>query len=237
MGPRFGQVIHIERGPLLNFWGAEIEMPHPHADGETLIYPTNEHRFQACKTLAIKDPSAVDSRRVHEAIAALASPRAAKAASRRLPISIARWNEMSFNIMLETNIAKFTQHEGLLGELLATGMAILVEHRPDPVWGDAMDGSGRNLQGVVLMYVRSQLREVDVTSVELDLVREAKRIGIDLETRSLHELVGQAEIAALLFQSESDFDRRVRASALRILNIAGIVDDDELATATKGADT
>ena len=60
--------------------------------------------------------------------------------------------------MYEAIKAKFTQHQELCDLLLATEDAILVEHTEnDAYWGDAGDGSGKNMMGKLLMKLRSEL--------------------------------------------------------------------------------
>lgn len=55
--------------------------------------------------------------------------------------------------------AKFEQHASLRNELLATADATIVEHTTnDAYWGDAGDGSGRNMLGIILMEIREEIR-------------------------------------------------------------------------------
>lgn len=153
---RLGETILIERGELLNFWRARFELAHPHT-GELVVYPGAEWRFQAMKSTCYtgQDDPAV----VHDEIRRAADAQLVKGAGRLLVIDLGRWRLRSYGDMLEANRAKFQQNEHLREALLRTGFATLVEHRPDPIWGDAMDGSGKNLQGKVLMQVRAELRE------------------------------------------------------------------------------
>ncbi len=59
-------------------------------------------------------------------------------------------------------LAKFSQHDDLRAQLLATGDAQLVEHTErDAFWGDGGDGSGANMLGRILMDVREQLAAQD----------------------------------------------------------------------------
>lgn len=55
---------------------------------------------------------------------------------------------------------KFTQHEDLKEELLATGDAELVEDSDkDAFWGVGADGKGRNELGKALERLRTKLRQ------------------------------------------------------------------------------
>ncbi|KAH7104272.1 DUF1768-domain-containing protein, partial [Auriculariales sp. MPI-PUGE-AT-0066] len=83
----------------------------------------------------------------------------------------ATWNANRLRIVEEGNMLKFTQHEELRKQLLATGERQLVEASPmDRIWGvgfgerNAPYNKGRwglNLLGIALMNVRKRLREQD----------------------------------------------------------------------------
>ena len=66
--------------------------------------------------------------------------------------------------MYKVLIAKFTQHEDLKEQLIATGNSFLVEHtKRDKYWGDGGDGGndtkGRNMLGKLLVRVRNELKK------------------------------------------------------------------------------
>ena len=66
--------------------------------------------------------------------------------------------------MYKALIAKFTQHEDLKEQLIATGNSFLVEHtKRDKYWGDGGDGGndtkGRNMLGKLLVQVRNELKK------------------------------------------------------------------------------
>ena len=79
------------------------------------------------------------------------------------------WQEKRFEIVVQANLAKFSQHPELSAVLLATHDRILVEASPvDRVWGigmaqdhehiqDPAQWNGLNLLGFALMQVRAQL--------------------------------------------------------------------------------
>ena len=79
------------------------------------------------------------------------------------------WNENKFNIVVQGNVAKFSQNPELLDFILSTGNKILVEASPyDNIWGiglkdtspDVLDPrkwKGQNLLGFALMKVREIL--------------------------------------------------------------------------------
>lgn len=68
---------------------------------------------------------------------------------------------------------KFTQHNQLKQNLLATGNAKLVEHTwNDSYWGDGGDGFGKNMLGKTLMQVREKLRH------HADLIQQSAQSAI-----------------------------------------------------------
>ena len=125
--------------------------PHPiKMNGKQ--WPTVEHYFQAQKFAGTEH---------EQEIRKLASPMnaARMGRSRKLPLR-RDWESVKNSIMREALIGKFTQHPDLRTLLLETGDAILVEHTTnDSYWGDGGDGSGKNRLGLLLMEVRTQLRD------------------------------------------------------------------------------
>jgi ribA/ribD-fused uncharacterized protein len=70
----------------------------------------------------------------------------------------ADWESVKDDIMREAVRAKFEQHPKLLGLLLSTGDAEIIEHtKNDAYWGDGGDGSGKNMLGRILVEVRQRL--------------------------------------------------------------------------------
>ena len=80
------------------------------------------------------------------------------------------WNEKKFEIVVQGNLAKFSQNPELRNFILSTGNKILVEASPyDKIWGIGMNESspdvifpekwkGQNLLGFALMKVRSIIK-------------------------------------------------------------------------------
>jgi hypothetical protein len=63
------------------------------------------------------------------------------------------------DVMREALRAKFAQYPALRELLLTTGDAELIESTAnDRYWGDGGDGTGRNRLGVLLMELRTELR-------------------------------------------------------------------------------
>lgn len=135
-----------DHGWLSNFASSPIFL-----DGK--LWPTTEHFYQAMK---------YDGTGYAEVVRCAHSPMVSKMLTRdpQHPPR-ADWEAVKDQAMLAALRAKFTQHSHLRVLLLATGDADLVEHTAnDAYWGDAGDGSGKNMLGRMLMRVRQELREM-----------------------------------------------------------------------------
>ena len=132
---------------LSNFYPSTI-----YHDGIT--YPTNEHFFQAMKTLDISE---------RKAIAAAETPGLAKRMGRNVKLR-PDWEKIKVDVMRLGLILKFTDAE-LAEKLVATGDEELVEGNwwHDNTWGNChctacSRKGGRNLLGMLLMEVRKELQ-------------------------------------------------------------------------------
>ena len=127
---------------LSNFYWNEIEF-------EGITNPTNEHLFQAMKTLDI------DERR---AIANCLTPGRAKRMGRRVALR-PDWENVKEDVMFEGLCLKFAD-EQLADWLLETGDEELVEGNfwKDTFWG-VCNGVGENKLGKLLMKVRDMIKE------------------------------------------------------------------------------
>ena len=162
---------------FLPFWGHQ-----PAADGaigksclsqwfeagfdiEGQHYPTAEHCMMAGKARLFGDEAA------HAAIVRCRTPGEAKKLGRGIQgFDEARWEQARFGIVVQANLAKFSQNPALAHYLLASGERVLVEASPvDRLWGiglaaddaraaDPAQWCGLNLLGFALMQVRAQLR-------------------------------------------------------------------------------
>ena len=120
------------------------------------VVPSNEHGFQLIKDLVA---GGYNSREIIEAATAAEAKRIGRQVVSLHGERKKYWDEqMAWTAMFQVNTAKYAQHEYCREWLLGTGDALLVEHRPDPIWGDNMDGTGRNQLGKILMIVREMLR-------------------------------------------------------------------------------
>ncbi|MBC6699985.1 NADAR family protein [Hymenobacter puniceus] len=127
-------------------------------------YATAEHYMMAEKARLFQDEA------IRQAILAVSHPDQAKRLGRTIQdFDEARWNAARFSIVVEGNVAKFSQHSALRAFLLGTGARVLVEASPvDPVWGIGLaqdhpqaanpaEWRGLNLLGFALMEVRARL--------------------------------------------------------------------------------
>ncbi|MEO0615547.1 MAG: NADAR family protein [Pseudomonadota bacterium] len=100
------------------------------------------------------------------------SPGEAKALGRQVQgFDVPTWLEFRWDIVVEANVAKFSQNAALQQYLLGTGERVLVEASPvDAIWGIGMDKAaamhvhpkdwqGENLLGFALMEARERVRQ------------------------------------------------------------------------------
>ena len=151
----------VGKGCLSQWWPVDFAV-----DGMT--YPSAEHFMMAAKALLFGDTETAD--RIRQA----PHPGAAKALGREVRgFDEQRWAQRRFDLVVAGNLAKFSQHQDLLGFLVGTGSLVLVEASPqDAVWGIGLAADddraaspenwpGLNLLGFALMEVRHQLRSRD----------------------------------------------------------------------------
>lgn len=128
-------------------------------------YPSAEHFMMAGKALLFGDQE------THERILKAVTPADVKQLGREVRgFDDARWTEARLDIVVQGNLAKFSQHPALGEYLLSTGDQVLVEASPvDRIWGIGLAADdarasrpeqwrGLNLLGYALMEVRERLR-------------------------------------------------------------------------------
>lgn len=123
-----------------------------------VFWPTVEHAFQATK---VKDLS------MDEYIRNLNHPGQAKKVGRRVEIR-KDWESIKVDVMTDLVLLKFTQNKDLKKKLTETNNVHLVEgnYWHDNFWGDCYcikckRVPGKNILGIILMEVRSFLREIN----------------------------------------------------------------------------
>jgi ribA/ribD-fused uncharacterized protein len=127
----------------------------------TISYPTAEHWMMAEKARLFKDDVQLAN------ILATEKPAAAKAFGRKVEnFDASVWEQKKGGIVINGNVAKFSQNPDLQAFLLATSNKIIVEASPlDQIWGIGLDPDnplatqpekwrGQNLLGFALMEVR-----------------------------------------------------------------------------------
>lgn len=128
---------------LSNFFPAQITY-------EGFSCPTTEHAFQLAKS---------SNWHGKDKVAAAATPQEAKQLGRGVLLR-RDWEEVKLHVMWEVTLLKYTSHPALLGMLLDTGDAKLVEGNRwgDTFWGvSVFNGKGENHLGRILMAVREHL--------------------------------------------------------------------------------
>lgn len=152
----------FSKGPFSNFYSAPIVLTVPGTKQTEYRFPDNETYFQCYKVWVVT--SLVDGNfdgELFRAVLKAGTPMQAKrmAGWQNLVMRGGAkhlWNNYYAPVaMLQCNLAKYHQHSNLRDRLARTGTRPLVEHRPDPIWGDNMDGTGKNLLGKTLEIVRA----------------------------------------------------------------------------------
>ena len=131
-----------------------------------VVYQTAEHYMMVEKARLFGDPE------IENEILSSTNPGDAKKLGRMIQnFNELLWNQNRFQIVVQANLAKFSQNQALKEFLLATDSRVLVEASPvDRVWGIglAVDSPhvenpfkwrGDNLLGYALMEVRNILSE------------------------------------------------------------------------------
>lgn len=131
---------------------------------EGTLYHTAEHWMMAEKARLFNDPEMLQQ------IIKTTKPGTAKSLGRKVKnFEVPVWKAKAFDIVVEGNVHKFSQHEPLKDFLLTTGNQVIVEASPrDFIWGIGLGQDraeaqhpntwrGTNLLGFALMEVRDKL--------------------------------------------------------------------------------
>ena len=122
---------------------------------EGKVYKTSEHWYQAQK-FASTDPEYANK------IRSASSPKEAAQLGRekRKPGMRKDWDKVKDDIMRKVVFKKFDTHPSARKVLLDTGDEELIEDSPsDMYWGCGASGDGKNMLGIILQEVRTQLRK------------------------------------------------------------------------------
>lgn len=144
---------------LSNFFVAPFEVAVMTSPTETtkMTFPSVEHAYQAMKIAP--GPGRIEQMRVFTDPGMSAGD--AKRRGRALQLR-SDWEDIKLRVMEWLLVDKFTQHQHLRDQLVATGSAELVEGNNwgDTFWGrDDRSGLGANHLGYALMRVRDRVRD------------------------------------------------------------------------------
>ncbi len=137
-----------EHGYLSNLFKCNVT-----TDGRT--FPSSEHAYQFAK-FADKDARdwAMDAPKVHLVCVV---------AQNLYPWDVVKgWSTKKIDRMRVVLKAKFQQNQELKEKLLATGDATLIENsKTDSYWGIGKSKKGKNMLGILLMELRTELKEIE----------------------------------------------------------------------------
>ncbi len=136
--------INDEYGCFSNFAHYGFEL-----DGKWWM--TSEHYFQAQKFCGTE---------YEEIIRLLDSPMKAAEMGRNRELPLRKdWEQVKDDIMRKAVYAKFLQNSDIKNILLETGSEYIVEKTSnDYYWGCGVNGTGKNMLGIILMEIRDKLK-------------------------------------------------------------------------------
>ena len=145
------EIIEVFRGRyrfLSNFYPSVIKY-------NDLLYPTVEHAYQSQKVI---------ENSIKEEIRKAKTPKEAKQLKKK-GTKIKGWDKIKYDLMKELVMIKFSTHNDLKAELIATSNKKLIEGNiwHDNTWGNCLcnrckDIEGKNMLGQILMDVREKLK-------------------------------------------------------------------------------
>jgi ribA/ribD-fused uncharacterized protein len=150
---------------------------------EDRVFPTAEHAYQAGKAR---------KKEVKEWILSAPTPALVAMAGHGLYTwdIVPAWSRIKFDRMRKVLRAKFTQHDDLRALLLSTREARIVEvgrvnNAINRTWGE-INGKGRNMLGILLMELRTELRKNESSKNEKrqQALAESSRQTKELNRRS-----------------------------------------------------
>ena len=159
---------------LSNFYMSPIEY-------EGIVYPSNEHAFQAAKTTSI------DLRKM---IAKLPTPGQSKRAGRGLVLR-ANWESIKISVMRQLIQTKFAKNTQLAKKLLETGDAELIEGNSwnDFTWGCVKQNGkwvGQNHLGKLLMEQRENLKMYNPVDIGVLVGKKITQINDGSDSYTFH---------------------------------------------------
>jgi len=151
------------------FWGSEFsnwfDCTYKNIKYKSITFFNSEQAFMWEKAIFFGDME------MAKKIIETPSPKEAKMLGRKIKgFDAEKWAEVSYQIMVDVNYAKYSQNPRLKKTLLSTDNKIIVEASPyDQIWGiglshdddrvlDESQWRGKNLLGKALMEVRERLK-------------------------------------------------------------------------------
>lgn len=129
-----------------------FEMQEPVILIDGIKYPSVEAYFQSEKFVGL--PHYLEALQKLQ----FSNPHEAFAVGRSYPLR-PDWEHVKVEVMRKGVRAKFTQHLELKNILLSTGNHPLVQLKPsDDFWGTGKRGDGKNMLGVLLQQLRTEIR-------------------------------------------------------------------------------
>jgi N-glycosidase YbiA len=193
---------------------------HPVTAGGS-FYPTSEHFFQSCKYYDKDEDYAEVIRK-----APSASEAARLGRDKSHPIR-EDWDKIRDDVMSGVLWVKAWQNPEVRQALVKSGNRHIVEHTAkDGYWGDAGDGSGKNMLGKLWMEVR------DVCSINpygIDLSRAVCDLCFFTNMLKSHRMTFEQYREIEIIADE--FDKTVIGSELSLLKLAQVLGVDEAAKA------
>jgi len=120
----------------------------PFMDSSGVLWQTNEHYYQAMKTVDLLERALVWAAKTPKD-------------SKRLGRQVAKredWENIKEDVMMNGLRMKFTLGSKMAQYLIATSDNEIIEHAPwDNYWGSGKDGKGENRLGALLMEHRANL--------------------------------------------------------------------------------
>ena len=223
-------------GYLSNFFYSPFTMTT--ADGLAITYQTAEQAIMAHKAELMGDCESLQ-----KILAAGFSPALCKSLGRNVsPWNQPKWDSHVSTLAYNILYAKFKQHKSLYRKLDQTGHKVLVEAAPfDQIWGiglsvkEAKAGRpwrGKNLLGITLMRVRSELRFEKKQQRDIfdACLQELRRI-LDYQTyqSTIKSLEDSSDVSAILeMLSGQDISPEVLCLCQAFLNARTVKDAQKM---------
>lgn len=138
--------INFYEGPyylLSNFSAHQVVF-----EGETWM--TSEHAYQASK---------YQNKEMREKVKNAPSAYLSREYGQAKEGKIENWDEMKVEVMKNIMREKALQHKDVMDALLSTGESVIIKNHPeDYYWGTGLNGTGKNVMGIIWMELREEFQ-------------------------------------------------------------------------------